>query len=105
MFVQLLGLKSVKEWKEWSKSGQRPSNIPSNPDQVYRGKGWVSMPDWLGCEKKGRAKTYDFLPFLEARAIYRGHRSAVPFCGRLQGCGCPEASQPPSIAEEPRLVP
>ena len=25
-------LKSRKEWREWSKSGQRPSNIPRNPD-------------------------------------------------------------------------
>eukprot|EP00947_MAST-08B_sp_MAST-8B-sp1_P002374 g2374.t1 len=61
-------MKSTKEWREWSKSGQRPSNIPSNPHKAYRGKGWVSMPDWLGCEKKGRAKKDDFLPILEARA-------------------------------------
>ena len=27
--VRELGLESKKEWKEWSKSGQRPSNIPS----------------------------------------------------------------------------
>ena len=46
--VRELGLTSEKEWKEWSKSGQRPSNIPSCPHQVYRDAGWVSMPDWLG---------------------------------------------------------
>eukprot|EP00947_MAST-08B_sp_MAST-8B-sp1_P000731 g731.t1 len=69
-FVQLLGLKSQKEWREWSKSGQRPSNIPGNPDQAYRGKGWVSLPDWLGCErnKGGGSKKGNYLPFASARA-------------------------------------
>ena len=43
-----LGLKGWKEWEEWKKSGDRPLDIPSAPDQVYRGKGWVSWPDWLG---------------------------------------------------------
>eukprot|EP00947_MAST-08B_sp_MAST-8B-sp1_P003548 g3548.t1 len=68
-------LKSQKEWKEWSKSGQRPSNIPSTPDQVYRGKGWVSMPDWLGCERNTKDTTVkrDFLPYEEARAWVQQH--------------------------------
>eukprot|EP00947_MAST-08B_sp_MAST-8B-sp1_P001943 g1943.t1 len=69
VFVRLLGLKSQKEWKAWSKSGQRPSNIPSNPGRVYRGKGWVSYPDWLGCERnKAGRKKCDYLPFASARA-------------------------------------
>ena len=29
--VWKLKLKSWKEWKVWSKSGQRPSNIPGSP--------------------------------------------------------------------------
>ena len=49
--VRQLKLKSHKEWYEWSKSGQRPANIPSSPDQVYRDAGWVSWPDWLGYER------------------------------------------------------
>ena len=46
-YVRKLGLKSYKEWEEWSKSGQRPSDIPSRPDQVYKGKGWLSWGDFL----------------------------------------------------------
>ena len=46
--VRKLKLKSQKEWKAWSKSGQRPSNIPGNPDRTYRDDGWISYPDWLG---------------------------------------------------------
>ena len=29
--VRKLKLKSQDEWRKWSKSGQRPSNIPSDP--------------------------------------------------------------------------
>ena len=32
----------------WSKSGQRPSDIPAHPDRTYRDDGWISWPDWLG---------------------------------------------------------
>ena len=61
-------LKGQKEWKEFCKSGQRPSNIPSHPYEVYKGKGWVSWPDWLGYERK---KGGGFLPFAAARAVAR----------------------------------
>jgi hypothetical protein len=54
-YVRKLKLRSQKEWKEWSKSGQRPSNIPSAPDQTYRDDGWISMPDWLGYGSEGAA--------------------------------------------------
>ena len=51
--VRALKLGSEKKWQEYSKSGKRPSNIPAGPHQVYRGEGWISMPDWLGYEKRG----------------------------------------------------
>jgi hypothetical protein len=69
-YVRKLKLRSVKEWKEWSKSGQRPSNIPGNPFQVYRDDGWISYPDWLGSEG-GRAPPGSMLPFAAARAYVR----------------------------------
>jgi hypothetical protein len=68
--VRGLGLKTPKGWKEWSKSGQRPSDIPSSPDSVYRNDGWISWPDWLGNE--GRVFAKDMLPFTEGRAFVRG---------------------------------
>ena len=57
--VQKAGLKSQAQWKRWSKSGQRPPNIPSNPHRMYAKRGaevavvagqkfFVSWPDWLG---------------------------------------------------------
>jgi hypothetical protein len=33
--VQKLKLGSVAEWEAWSKSGKRPSNIPSRPAITY----------------------------------------------------------------------
>jgi hypothetical protein len=52
-YVRKLELKSQKEWYAWSKSGQRPSNIPSDPPKVYRDDGWISLPDWLGYGSAG----------------------------------------------------
>jgi hypothetical protein len=54
-YARKLKLKTQKEWCEWSKSGQRPSNIPSSPHKVYRDDGWISMPDWLGYGSEGGA--------------------------------------------------
>jgi hypothetical protein len=67
--VRKLKLKGQKEWKAWSKSGQRPSNIPAGPSDTYRDDGWISWPDWLGY--KGQARHEDMLPFAVARAIVR----------------------------------
>jgi hypothetical protein len=66
-----LGLKSVEGWRVWSKSGQRPSDIPAAPDKTYRDAGWISWPDWLGNGGKARNKVAP-LPFTEARALARG---------------------------------
>ena len=46
--VRKLKLGSKKEWKEWSKNGERPNNIPGKPNVVYRDAGWISITDWLG---------------------------------------------------------
>jgi superfamily II DNA or RNA helicase len=47
-FARSLGLRSTTEWREFSESGQRPSNIPSAPSRTYRDSGWISWADWLG---------------------------------------------------------
>ena len=40
-FVRGLEMKGQKGWVEWSKSGQRPSDIPGNPSVTYRDDGLV----------------------------------------------------------------
>ena len=66
VYARGLELKSSKEWHAWSKSGQRPSTIPSDPARAYRDNGWISMPDWLGYGK-GRVFAKDMLPFAAGR--------------------------------------
>jgi hypothetical protein len=68
-YARKLKLRSEKEWREWSKSGRRPSDIPAGPHKTYRDDGWVSWPDWLGSEERVLAK--DMLPFAVARAYAR----------------------------------
>jgi Phage-integrase repeat unit len=46
-FVHSLGLKSEDEWREYYRSGQKPDNIPTSPNNVYK-KEWKGMGDWLG---------------------------------------------------------
>jgi hypothetical protein len=67
--VRGLGLKGERSWRKWSKSEQRPSDIPSDPPVAYRDDGWISWPDWLGNEVRVLAK--DMLPFTVARAYVR----------------------------------
>ena len=35
-FIQSLHLKNTKEWKEFCKSGKKPSDIPSRPQEIYK---------------------------------------------------------------------
>lgn len=55
-YVRGLGLKSVPEWREFSKGnipekGTLPSDIPAAPQQVYANKGWAGVSDWLGNDR------------------------------------------------------
>lgn len=52
-FARSLGLKSETEWRDFRKGnfpekGNRPLDIPTNPNITYAGKGWNGMGDWLG---------------------------------------------------------
>ncbi len=47
-YVHALELKNINEWRQYTKSGNKPLNIPANPYQTYAKKGWKGIPDWLG---------------------------------------------------------
>mmetsp|Transcript_3237 Transcript_3237/g.11732 ORF Transcript_3237/g.11732 Transcript_3237/m.11732 type:complete len:483 (-) Transcript_3237:123-1571(-) len=75
-FVHKLGLKSQKEWLEWTRvPGNLPEDVPKNPYVAYMGKGWIDWPHFLGYERRRRyASTRQqqrWLPFEEARAWAR----------------------------------
>jgi hypothetical protein len=55
-YARGLGLKTKEEWIALAKRKALPSDIPSDPYGVYSDKGWVSWPDWLGTDRKGKAK-------------------------------------------------
>jgi len=50
-YAASLNLKSKLEWRSFLKSGKKPSNIPSIPEEHYKDNGWISWPDWLGTIK------------------------------------------------------
>jgi superfamily II DNA or RNA helicase len=71
-FARALYLKNVKEWQVFSKSGKRPADIPSGPNQFYADTGWVSWGDWLGTGREVPPRGIEYRPFKEARAFAHG---------------------------------
>ena len=69
VFVRSLGLANLKEWEAWRKSGARPANVPSAPDQVWKGDGWQGWGHWLGTGNT--RNTTPFLPFDQALRVAR----------------------------------
>ncbi len=65
-FSRALNLKSGDEWLQFVKSGQLPSDIPSNPQNTYRYSGWLGMGDWLGTGTIAK-KLRKYCSFTEAR--------------------------------------
>ena len=55
-FVRDLGLKSSKEWIDYSKSEEKPKDIPNAPSYTYSDNGWQGLGDWLGT---GTIATYN----------------------------------------------
>ena len=72
IIVRALGLKNIKEWREWAKSSSKPKDIPANPAGVYAKEGWIGWGDWLGTGTISPSeKSKLFLPFEDARIIVR----------------------------------
>ena len=68
-FVRKLELKSGRQWKEYCKSGNKPVNIPTAANQIYNGKGWISISDWLGYN--GNKKSSDYLSYEQAKEFVK----------------------------------
>jgi len=47
-FVHTLKIKSKNAWYDYTKSKKFPKNIPKNPSDTYKDKGWDGWGDWLG---------------------------------------------------------
>lgn len=69
-FVRSRGLADYREWMEWRSSSNKPEDIPSNPNLVYKGAGWLGYGDWLGTGKVRHGEE-QWRTFEEARAFAR----------------------------------
>ena len=80
-FVQKLGIKTIKEWQQYYKSGKCPNDIPRGLARHYRGKGWTGTKEFFGTGVK------EYLPIEKAKKIVRElgiktHREWVEFCAK-----------------------
>ena len=74
-YVHELGLSRWEDWIAYSRSKRRPRDIPSAPDRTYKGKGWISWPDWLGTDRVGSRQHLASLRQTKIRANRRqGHQ-------------------------------
>ena len=44
----LVAINTLKEWVGYARSGKLPNDIPRDPRNAYKNKGWKGMGDWLG---------------------------------------------------------
>jgi hypothetical protein len=71
-YAHTLELKNFTDWRKFSASNKRPSDIPSNPSKFYKSDGWAGWPDWLGTNKiSTKTKYKDLMLFDEARIYAR----------------------------------
>ena len=68
--MRTLGIKTVKAYKEYCKSGKKPEDIPYNPDREYKNKGWKSWGDFLDTGNISQRQHY-YKPFEQARDFVR----------------------------------
>ena len=69
-FVGLASEISHTQWHEFSASGERPNDIPSNPNQtIHAMDGWAGHSDWLGAQ--AAQGTCDNIVNLKKRAPVR----------------------------------
>lgn len=66
-FVRQLKLMNVADWDNWTKSANRPDDIPAGPARVYKNSGWENWGDWLGTKNR----IGEYRPFNDARQFVR----------------------------------
>lgn len=99
-FVHKLKFRKLNEWREYCKSGNKPDNIPANPDHTYKGKGWKGFGDWLGNGMvANQMKVYR--SFQQSRAFVRT-QNLKDFNGWREYCK--SAKKPEDIPANPNKV-
>lgn len=65
-----MNLKSVEDWRRFTKTAAFPADIPVAPERVYRDRGWQGVGDWLGTGAVANQKK-KFRSFDAARTFVR----------------------------------
>jgi superfamily II DNA or RNA helicase len=95
-FVRSLGLTSYIKWKEYRKSGKKPKDIPSSPEDIYKEE-WKGYGDWLGTGNIA-AKNMVFRAFEQAREFVRSKQfKSIPEWNRY----CKSGKKPKDIPAHP----
>ena len=55
-FARALQLKTKRSWTAYCLENHLPNDVPATPNRVYAKTGWISWANWLGTERKGKAK-------------------------------------------------
>jgi len=93
-YVRTLKFRSQSEYYKWTKTHDRPKNIPADPFDAYKGLGWISWPDWLGNDPK----------FANKR-IYKDFEEAKKFISSLNLSGKEQFAKWSKTAERPVDIP
>lgn len=83
-FVHALGLKSQKQWFEYCKSGNKPIDIPTAAERVYKNSGWTDFYDWLGTTKTvsngSECRTYEEAEKFAHNLKLKGTKEWFEYC-------------------------
>jgi hypothetical protein len=63
--IQRKKLKNWKDWRAYCRTKEFPKNIPKNPFNSYKNKGWVNLYDWLGVKKN------EYLSYKETKSYLK----------------------------------
>ena len=85
----------MKQWKDFSKSKDRPSDIPKSPETVYANKGFVDLYDWIG------SQPHQWRDFKEAKQYV--HKLQLKSLKEWREY-CLSGDRPPDIPSNPNSV-
>ena len=98
-YTKSLGIETYREWAKYSKSGNKPEDIPSNPAQTYRDE-FLGYGNWLGTGAIATQKV-KFLPFKKAQKFV--HSLKLKSTAEWQ-IYCKSGAKPSTIPTYPERV-
>jgi hypothetical protein len=96
-FAHTKNLQTQKEWVAFSKSGEKPQNIPATPNWTYKNVGWQGWGDFLGTNTLATFNR-EYVSYEEART----YAQSLGFKGVEEWRACAKTKAlPPHIPTNP----